>query len=221
MAKATFVPPTLSAIGPYPLDTIQPLDCVEGMKVLPGSCVDVAIADPPYNASKGGVWEWNNATPLPGFGGDWSKVRARWDNLPLSDYLTFTLAWLSEIHRIVRPTGSLWIHGTYHNIGLINFVLQLLEIEIINEVIWFKRNSFPNLSGRRLTASHETILWAHTGGRRREYTFHYDVAKGMACPEDSFKEPGKQMPRSGISPTTKTAVNFAAASIRPRNRSAS
>ena len=86
------------------------------------------------------------------------------------------------------------MHGTYHNIGLINFAMQLLEIEIINEVIWFKRNSFPNLSGRRLTASHETVLWAHTGGaKNRKYFFNYDGAKEMACPEDGLKEAGRQM----------------------------
>jgi len=152
----------------------------------------VAIADPPYNASKGNIWKWDNSVRLPGFGGDWSKVMATWDDMPLADYFKFTLAWLSQIKRVVRPTGSIWIHGTYHNIGLINFALQLLGIEIINEVVWFKRNSLPNLSGRRLTASHETILWAHTG-KKREYLFNYDAAKEMACPEDSVKQPGKQM----------------------------
>jgi site-specific DNA-methyltransferase (adenine-specific) len=174
------------------VDTIQGVDCIEGMKALPTHSIDVAIADPPYNASKGNIWKWDNSVRLPGFGGDWSKVMATWDDMPLADYFQFTLAWLSQIKRVVRPTGSIWIHGTYHNIGLINFALQLLEIEIINEVVWFKRNSFPNLSGRRLTASHETILWAHTG-KEREYLFNYDAAKGMACPEDSIKQPGKQM----------------------------
>ena len=179
-------------VGPYPVDTIQGVDCIEGMKALPTHSIDVAIADPPYNASKGNIWKWDNSVHLPGFGGDWSKVMATWDDMPLADYFKFTVAWLSQIKRVVRPTGSIWIHGTYHNIGLINFALQLLEIEIINEVVWFKRNSFPNLSGRRLTASHETILWAHTG-KKREYLFNYDAAKEMACPEDAIKEPGKQM----------------------------
>ena len=145
----------------------------------------------PTTPARAGSGSGRTLAPLPGFGGDWSKVMARWDNLPLADYLAFTLAWLAEVCRIVRPTGSLWIHGTYHNIGLINFALQILEIEIINEVIWFKRNSFPNLSGRRLTASHETILWAHTGGRRREYSFHYQAAKKMACPEEFLQRAGQ------------------------------
>ena len=53
----------------------------------------------------------------------------------------------------------MWVHGTYHSAGITNVTMQMLDIEIINEIVWYKRNSFPNLAGRRLTASHETILW--------------------------------------------------------------
>jgi site-specific DNA-methyltransferase (adenine-specific) len=180
-------------LGPFPLDTLQPLDCVEGMRALPDDCVDLAIADPPYNASKGGAWSFDSAAGLPGFGGDWAKVAATWDDMPLGEYVAFTLAWLQQLNRVVRPTGSLWIHGTYHNAGIINLALQTLGIEIINEVVWYKRNAFPNLSGRRLTASHETVLWAHTGGKDRRYHFDYEAAKAMECPEDGLKAAGKQM----------------------------
>lgn len=179
-------------LGPFELNSVVQMDCIAGMSKMPTSSIDVAIADPPYNASKGGVWKWDNSVKLPGLGGDWTKIRAAWDDMPLADYVAFTCAWLAEVRRVVKPTGSMWIHGTYHNIGIINFALQLLEIEIINEVIWYKRNSFPNLSGRRLTASHETILWAHTG-KRREYYFDYELAKALECPEDGLKAPGKQM----------------------------
>ena len=182
------------AIGPYRLDDIHQEDCIAGMQQLPSNCVDVAIADPPYNLSKGGNWSWNGTTSLPGFGGQWKKVMADWDDLPLMEYIEFTTAWLTQLQRVVRPTGSIWIHGTYHNIGIVNVVLQSLEIEIINEVIWYKRNAFPNLAGRRLTASHETILWAHTGGNtKREYLFQYELSKDLACPEDRLKALGKQM----------------------------
>ena len=178
----------------FTLDTIHEIDCIKAMKQIPSQSFDIAIADPPYNASKGNIWKWDNTIRLPGFGGNWQKVMANWDDIPLAEYLTFTLSWLSEIKRLMKPTGSLWVHGTYHNIGIINFALQLLDIEIINEVVWYKRNSFPNLSGRRLTASHETIIWAHTGGsKNRKYYFNYQGSKEMACPEDGLKEIGKQM----------------------------
>jgi len=190
-------------LGPYQLDTVQALDCIAGMRALPDASVDIALCDPPYNVSAGGRWQWENAVELPGFGGAWAKTREAWDRWPLADYCAFTLAWLGEVRRVVRPTGSLWVHGTYHNSGIINVALQLLGIEIINEVIWYKRNSFPNLSGRRLTASHETILWAHTG-KTRQYYFNYPAAKAMACPEDAGKTPGKQMRTVWDIPNNKT-----------------
>lgn len=176
-----------------PFDYIANLDCIEGMKALPDNCVDLIIADPPYNLSKSGDWKWDNSVSLAGMGGNWNITKENWDNMSLDDYLNFSIAWLSEAKRILKPTGSMWIFGTYHNIGIINIVCQMLNIEIINEVIWYKKNAFPNLSGRRLTASHETMLWTHSGGRKRDYYFDYEYSKNGEFPGDELKSPGKQM----------------------------
>lgn len=168
-------------------------DCIAGMKKLPPATFDLAIADPPYNLSSGGEWKWDNSVRLSGMGGNWNKVMETWDNMSLSEYFHFTMSWLAEVKRLVRPEGSIWVHGTYHNTGVINLCMQILGIEIINEVVWYKRNSFPNLSGRRLTASHETLLWAHTGGKKRRYFFNYENAKNKPYPEDLLKTAGAQM----------------------------
>ena len=37
-----------------PINTIINGECVSEMKKLPDSCIDLIIADPPYNLSKGG-----------------------------------------------------------------------------------------------------------------------------------------------------------------------
>lgn len=200
----------LGQVGPFQLDDIYLQDCVEAMNAMPTNSIDMVIADPPYNVSKGGNWKWDNSVKLPGFGGDWSKVMEEWDDMPLGEYFKFTISWLAALKRVVKPTGSFWIHGTYHNIGIINFALQMLEIEIINEVVWYKRNSFPNLSGRRLTASHETILWAHTGGPKgRKYHFSYEAAKELECPEDQLKKAGKQMRTVWDIPNNKKKIELA------------
>ena len=176
-----------------PFDYITNGDCIEGMRALPDHCVDLIIADPPYNLSKSGDWKWDNRIPLSGMGGNWNITNENWDNMSLKDYFDFTLAWLAEAKRILKPIGSMWIFGTYHNIGVINVVCQILGIEIINEVIWYKKNAFPNLSGRRLTASHETILWTHSGGKKRNYYFDYEYSKNGEFLEDKLKAAGKQM----------------------------
>jgi len=168
-------------------------DCIIGMTNLPANCVDLIIADPPYNLSKGGVWKWDNSVKLAGMGGNWNKIMQNWDNMPFEEYMQFTELWLMQAKRILKPTGSMWIFGTYHNIGIINVICQKLDIEIINEVIWYKRNAFPNLSGRRLTASHETIIWCNKGGKKREYYFDYEYSKNSCFLEDGLKTAGKQM----------------------------
>ncbi len=184
----------MKQIGTFNLDKIYNEDCISGMKDIPNNSIDVIIADPPYNLSKGGNWKWDGTSDLKGFGGTWNKVMEDWDNMSFADYFTFTAAWLKECKRILKPTGSMWVHGSYHNIGVINTCMQLLDIEIINEVVWFKRNSFPNLSGRRLTASHETILWAHSGSpKNRQYLFNYDESKNNSYDYDLIKKSGKQM----------------------------
>lgn len=175
------------------INTIFNVDCLEGMKGMPDNSVDLVIADPPYNLSKGAKWKWDNSVVLKGMGGNWNKVMVDWDDMSFEDYWNFTIQWISEVKRILKPTGSVWIFGTYHNMGIINVICQMLEVEIINEIVWFKRNAFPNLSGRRFTASHETILWAHTGGKKRQYYYNYEYIKNTDFPEDLIKQPGKQM----------------------------
>ena len=176
-----------------PIDTIINGECIETMRNLPDACVDLIIADPPYNLSKGGDWKWDNSVSLAGMGGNWNKVMQTWDDYTLESYFAFTYVWLQEAKRILKPTGSMWIFGTYHNIGIINLICQMLKIEIINEVVWYKRNAFPNLSGRRLTASHETILWCNRGGKKREYYFDYEYSKNGVFEGDGLKTHGKQM----------------------------
>lgn len=168
-------------------------NCIEGMRKIDSNSVDLIIADPPYNLSKGSNILWDHTTDI-NLGGNWNKTMQKWDNYELNDYISFTIEWLKEAQRILKPTGSMWIFGTYHNIGIVNTVCQLLNIEIINEVVWYKRNSFPNLAGRRLTASHENILWCHKNEKKkRQYYFDYEYSKESEFSEDNLKEKGKQM----------------------------
>ncbi len=179
-------------------------NAIEGMESLPAQSFDLAIADPPYGASTEATWKLTEGHNLPGFGGAWKLASHSWDLFSGIEGMELTLTWLGHLKRLVKPSGSIWLHSTYHNSGLVNVACQLLELEIINEVVWFKRNAFPNLAARRLTASHETILWVHTGNKKRQYRFNYEEVKAASFPEDSFKERGKQLRTVWDIPNNKT-----------------
>jgi site-specific DNA-methyltransferase (adenine-specific) len=181
-------------------------DSLMGMRRLGESSFDLAIADPPYGASTTAQWNLPANHGLNGFGGAWKLADHQWDMLSGLEGFRFTLSWLAELARIVKPEGSIWIHSTYHNSGMVNIACQILGLEIINEVIWYKRNAFPNLAARRLTASHETILWVHTGGpTNRRYLFNYDEVKEASFAEDKLKEQGKQLRTVWDIPNNKTS----------------
>ena len=170
----------------------QQRDVLEALPNFDNVFFDLCIVDPPYGASTTKKWSYGDKEKIPGFGGKWKIAGEIWDLLSQHDSFTSIFTWLKELKRVVKPTGSIWIHSTYHNAGFVNVCCQLLGLEIINEVVWYKRNSFPNLSGRRLTASHETILWVHKG-KKREYRFNYEEAKAYFSESDLLKKQGKQM----------------------------
>lgn len=161
-------------------------DCIAVMKQMPDGSVDQIIADSPYKLEmpdRTGVDVYLNGKNL-------KLVNEEWDKFSLEEYLIFTKEWLTEALRILKPHGSIFAFGTYHNIGLINHILQEMDKLIINDIAWFKRNAVPNLACRRMTASYETILWAANDKR---YNFSYDLVKAQEYTGDSIKKPNKQL----------------------------
>ncbi|MGC8856695.1 MAG: DNA methyltransferase [Anaerolineae bacterium] len=155
-----------------PLDQIVQGDCVEILNSLPEKSIDLIFADPPYNL------QLRNDLHRP----DMSRVDAvddAWDRFEsFAEYDAFTRAWLLACKRVLKPTGTIWVIGTYHNIFRVGTILQDLGFWILNDVIWIKSNPMPNFRGVRFTNAHETLIWASTG-KGAKYTFNYHAMKGL------------------------------------------
>jgi modification methylase len=155
-----------------PLDTILRGDCVARMRELPAASVDMIFADPPYNLQLGG----DLFRPE---GGRVDAVDDAWDKFDsLAAYDRFTHAWLAEARRILKPGGSIWVIGSYHNIFRVGTALQDQGYWILNDVVWRKANPMPNFKGTRFTNAHETLIWASMGEDAR-YTFNYRAMKTL------------------------------------------
>jgi site-specific DNA-methyltransferase (adenine-specific) len=160
-------------------------DCIETLKNLPASCVDLIFADPPYKLSNGG-FTCQSGQMVSVNKGQWDK-----SNGIEADH-AFNSEWIAACKRVLKPNGSIWISGTYHSIYSCGFALQTLDYHILNEIIWFKPNASPNLSCRFFTASHETLIWARAD-KKGKHTFHYEAMRAGDFPQDRLKIPGKQM----------------------------
>ena len=155
-----------------PVDRIIQDDCVAAMAGLPDGCIDMIFADPPYNLQLGG----DLFRPE---GGRVDAVDDAWDKFAcLADYDGFTRAWLAEARRILKPNGTLWVIGSYHNIFRVGAALQDEGFWILNDIIWRKSNPMPNFRGTRFTNAHETLIWASRNEDSR-YTFNYRAMKAL------------------------------------------
>ncbi len=163
--------PSSKKSKPQWVDSIIKGDCVAALEALPKNSADVVFADPPYNLQLEGELH----RP------DQSKVDAcddHWDQFDtFRAYDDFTRAWLLAVRRVLKPNGTIWVIGSYHNIFRVGTVLQDHGFWILNDVIWRKSNPMPNFRGRRFTNAHETMIWASRDQNAKKYTFNYEAMK--------------------------------------------
>jgi modification methylase len=155
-----------------PIDRVIEADCIEAMARLPAGSVDLVFADPPYNLQLSRDLKRPNETIVDGVHQSWDRFQS------FADYDRFSRAWLSEVQRILKPDGAVWVIGSYHNIFRLGACLQDQGFWIQNDVIWLKTNPMPNFRGKRLTNAHETLIWA-ARDQRAKPTFNYDALKAF------------------------------------------
>ncbi|MFC4294804.1 site-specific DNA-methyltransferase [Novosphingobium tardum] len=155
-----------------PLGRILEGDCIAAMRGLPTASVDMVFADPPYNLQLGGDLNRPDGSHVDAVTDAWDKFDS------FKTYDAFTKGWLTEARRVLKPNGSLWVIGSYHNIFRVGAILQDLGFWILNDIVWRKANPMPNFKGTRFTNAHETLIWASTGEKAR-YTFNYRAMKTL------------------------------------------
>lgn len=162
----------MESVWELPLDQVLLGDAVRMMRMLPDGAIHCVFADPPYNLQLRGELRRPDDSLVDGVDEEWDRFT------DFSAYDGFTRAWLSECRRLLRPDGTLWVIGSYHNIFRIGAILQELGFWILNDVIWRKANPMPNFRGRRFTNAHETMIWAARSQSSR-YRFNYQAMKAL------------------------------------------
>lgn len=143
----------------------------------PNGCFGMIFSDPPYFLSNDG-FTCQNGQMVSVNKGDWDKSKG------FSTDLEFYEEWLRLCYALLKPNGTIWVCGTYHNIYLIGYLMQSIGYHILNNITWEKPNPPPNLSCRFFTHSTETLIWAKKD-KKSKHVFHYDVMK--------LQNGGKQM----------------------------
>ena len=155
-----------------PLGRILDGDCVEALRSIPSASVDMIFADPPYNLQLGGDLSRPDGSHV-------DAVTDHWDQFDsFAAYDKFSREWLTEARRVLKPNGSIWVIGSYHNIFRLGAMMQDMGFWILNDIVWRKSNPMPNFKGTRFTNAHETLIWCSMG-EKAKYTFNYRAMKTL------------------------------------------
>ena len=127
-------------------------DMLEVCPLLPKGCVDLLIADPPYNLTK----QFQ--------GGGFTRRSA-------ADYADFTRRWLTLLVPLLKPTASVYVCGDWETSLVLGPVLGEF-FQLRNRITWQREK------GRGAKANWKNgmeDIWFATVGE--SYTFHLDAVK--------------------------------------------
>ncbi len=125
-------------------------DCTSELKFIENNSVDLIIADPPYNVGK----DYGNNS----------------DNQSFDDYIEFTKTWLTQCHRILSDTGTIYVFVGFRYISyLYQFLEKDLGMNFINWVSWHYTQGVGKTKG--FSPRHDDILMF---SKTPKYNFNLD-----------------------------------------------
>lgn len=108
-------------------NTIQNIDCIDGLKKLPSKSIDLIIADPPYFKTINEKWDFKWRTE--------------------QDYLDWADEWITELARVAKPNASFYLFGYFRVLYLMIPYITKHHFELRQQIIVDK--GMRAISGRK------------------------------------------------------------------------
>lgn len=129
------------------------------MKDVPSEVVDLVITDPPFGIefkAKRPNYKRSKDLVLEGY----AEVEAE-------DYFEFSLSWLTEVKRIVKNSGSIFIFSGWNNLRELLNAVHEVGLETINHIIW--KYQFGVATKRKFVTSHYHCLFLTKDDKSRSF----------------------------------------------------
>ncbi len=131
------------------IDIIRLGNCIELMSEMPPECVDLIITDPPFAIDFKATR--NNYNRIG------NRVLQGYNEVDGSDYLTFTLEWLSEATRVLKDSGSMYIFSGWNYLKDLLIAIDECKLTTVNHLIW--KYQFGVVTKRKYVTSHYHCLF--------------------------------------------------------------
>ena len=146
-------------------------DNLEILKQLESETVDLIYLDPPFFSNRNYEVIWGDAGEVRSFADRWSGG--------MDHYIGWLKERVEQMHRILKPTGSIFLHCDWHADAYIRTEIldKLFGIGNFQNSITWKRTTAHNDS-KRLGNIHDIIFWYSKSKNKT-----YNKLKGSVSPE--------------------------------------
>jgi len=140
-------------------NAIYNMDCLKGMALVPSDSVDVVITDPPFAIGFTPHRSNYNRTQ--------SRVMVGYNEIEDDQYLDFSRRWLSEVYRVLKHSGSVFVFSGWNNLKDVLIALDEVGFITVNHVIW--KYQFGVVCRRKFVTSHYHCLFVCKNDRKRKF----------------------------------------------------
>ena len=160
-------------------------DNLEILNKFSDKSIDLIYADPPFFSNKQYEVIWKDKAEVMSF-------EDRWEG-GIEHYITWMEPRLRECYRVLKSSGSMYLHCDYHANAHLRILMDKIfgENHFLNEIIWsYKRYT---ASSKRFQRLHDTILFYTKGDSNtfNEIRDEYGAKSGIADSHYKQDEEGK------------------------------
>ena len=143
----------------FSLNKIYNQNCIDGMKDIPDNKIDLVITDPPFAINfKSKKANYNRIA---------SRVLPGYNEIESKDYYNFTYNWMSQINRILKKSGSMYVFSGWNNLKDILTALDENGFITINHIIW--KYQFGVVTSKKFVTSHYHCLYVCKNNNKRKF----------------------------------------------------
>jgi len=134
-------------------------DCIVGMKAISDEKIDLVVTDPPFAINfKAKKANYNRTS---------SRVLSGYNEIKVEDYYDFTIAWMQEVYRILKKSGSMYVFSGWNNLKDILIALDNNGFTTINHIIW--KYQFGVVTSKKFVTSHYHCLFVCKDDKKRKF----------------------------------------------------
>jgi len=152
-------------------------DCLEVLKKIETASVDLIYLDPPFFSNRNYEVIWGDAGEIRSFQDRWSGG--------IDHYIAWLKDRVEEMHRLLKPTGSIFLHCDWHaNAHIRVYILEKIfgEENFRGEIIWQRHNSH-NDAKNKIAVLTDTI-WYYS--KSDKFSYHPIYSKHSEAYKQSF-----------------------------------